>query len=63
MELKSDAQLDESAPPLAADFAYDFPGLFLFYAESYRLIQSWVRGFPINSLDYRDLKRVWLERS
>ncbi|MGD8396453.1 MAG: ABC transporter substrate-binding protein [Candidatus Eiseniibacteriota bacterium] len=40
----------------------DAPWLFLFHAESYRLIQSWVRGFPINSLDHRVLKRVWLER-
>jgi ABC-type transport system substrate-binding protein len=40
----------------------DAPWLFLFHAESYRLIQPWVRGYPINPLDYRVLKRVWLER-
>ena len=40
----------------------DAPWLFLFYAETYRLIQPWVRGYPINPVDYRALKRVWLER-
>ncbi len=38
----------------------DAPWIFLFHAESYRLIQPWVRGYPINPLDYRVLKRVRL---
>ncbi|MBC7921989.1 MAG: ABC transporter substrate-binding protein [Ferruginibacter sp.] len=40
----------------------DAPVLVLWYDEGYRLIQSYVKNFPNNPMQYRDLSEVYLER-
>jgi oligopeptide transport system substrate-binding protein len=41
----------------------DAPILVLWYDEGYRLIQSYVKNFPNNPMQYRDLSEVYLEQS
>ena len=41
----------------------DAPVLVLWYDEGYRLIQSYVKNFPNNPMQYRDLSEVYLERA
>jgi ABC-type oligopeptide transport system substrate-binding subunit len=33
----------------------------LYHERSVRLLQPWVRGFPINGMEYRDLRWVWYD--
>lgn len=33
----------------------------VFYEENYRLIQTYVKSFPANAMEYRDLSRVYFE--
>ena len=40
----------------------DSPALILWYDEGYRLVQSYVKNFPTNSLQYRDFSQVWFEK-
>ncbi len=40
----------------------DAPILVLWYDESYRLIQSYVKNFPYNPMQYRDLSEVYFEQ-
>jgi oligopeptide transport system substrate-binding protein len=39
------------------------PVIVLWYDEGYRLIQSYVKNFPNNPMQYRDFSEVWLEKS
>ncbi len=39
----------------------NLPVIPLYHERSVRLVQSWVRDFPINGMEYRDLRAVWLE--
>ncbi len=41
----------------------DAPMIVLWYDEGYRLIQSYVKNFPNNPMQYRDLSQVWLDAS
>jgi peptide/nickel transport system substrate-binding protein len=40
----------------------DAPVIVLWYDEGYRLIQSFVKNFPNNPMQYRDFTEVYLER-
>jgi len=40
----------------------DCPVVILWYDEGYRLLQPNVQNFPINSIQYRDFRRVFLEK-
>ena len=40
----------------------DAPVLVLWYDEGYRLIQSYVRNFPNNPMQYRDFSEVYLDK-
>jgi peptide/nickel transport system substrate-binding protein len=39
----------------------DAPVIVLWYDEGYRLIQSYVKSFPNNPMQYRDLSQVWFD--
>ncbi|QHT67901.1 ABC transporter substrate-binding protein [Rhodocytophaga rosea] len=41
----------------------DAPIVVLWYDEGYRLIQSYVKNFPNNPMQYRDLSEVYLEQA
>jgi peptide/nickel transport system substrate-binding protein len=41
----------------------DAPVIVLWYDEGYRLIQSYVKNFPNNPMQYRDLSQVWFDSS
>jgi peptide/nickel transport system substrate-binding protein len=41
----------------------DAPILVLWYDESYRLIQSYVKNFPYNAMQYRDLSEVYFDQN
>ena len=41
----------------------DAPVIILWYDEGYRLIQSYVKNFPNNPMQYRDLGRVYFEEA
>ena len=41
----------------------DAPVLVLWYDEGYRLLYNYVKNFPNNAMQYRDLSQVWLEKS
>jgi oligopeptide transport system substrate-binding protein len=41
----------------------DAPILVLWYDESYRLIQSYVKNFPYNPMQYRDLSEVYFDQT
>ena len=41
----------------------DAPVIILWYDEGYRLIQSYVKNFPNNPMQYRDLGRVFFEEA
>jgi peptide/nickel transport system substrate-binding protein len=41
----------------------DAPVLVLWYDESYRLIQSYVKNFPYNAMQYRDLSEVYFDQN
>lgn len=41
----------------------DSPVIVLWYDEGYRLIQSYVKNFPNNPMQYRDLGRVYFEQA
>jgi oligopeptide transport system substrate-binding protein len=40
---------------------HDAPVIILWYDEGYRLIQSYVKNFPNNPMQYRDLSDVYLQ--
>jgi oligopeptide transport system substrate-binding protein len=35
----------------------------LYYDEFTRLIPKYVKGFPQNSIEYRDFRKVWIDES
>ncbi len=39
----------------------DAPMLFMQYEEDYRILAPYVRDYPINAMDRRDLKTVWFD--
>ena len=41
----------------------DSPVIVLWYDEGYRLIQSYVKNFPNNPMQYRDLGKVYFEEA
>ena len=41
----------------------DAPVIILWYDEGYRLVQSYVKNFPNNPMQYRDLGRVYFEEA
>ena len=41
----------------------DSPVIILWYDEGYRLIQSFVKDFPNNPMQYRDLGKVYFEEA
>lgn len=41
----------------------DAPVIILWYDEGYRLIQSYVKNFPNNPMQYRDLGKVYFEEA
>lgn len=40
----------------------DAPGIFLWYDEGYRLMQSYVKDFPNNAMQYRDFSTVYFDK-
>ena len=40
----------------------DAPVIILWYDEGYRLLQSYVKNFPNNPMQYRDLSEVYFEK-
>jgi peptide/nickel transport system substrate-binding protein len=41
----------------------DAPIIVLWYDESYRLLQSYVKNFPNNPMQYRDLSEVYFQQA
>jgi peptide/nickel transport system substrate-binding protein len=41
----------------------DAPAIILWYDEGFRLMQSYVKNFPNNSLQYRDFSEVYFDKS
>jgi oligopeptide transport system substrate-binding protein len=39
----------------------NLPFIPLYHERSVRLVQPWVKDFPINGMEYRDLRTVWME--
>ncbi|HRD52395.1 MAG TPA: hypothetical protein PKY96_07075, partial [Flavobacteriales bacterium] len=39
----------------------NLPLIPLYHERSVRLVQPWVKDFPINGMEYRDLRMVWME--
>lgn len=39
----------------------ELPVIPLYHERSVRLVQPWVKDFPINGMEYRDLRTVWFE--
>lgn len=39
----------------------ELPIIPLYHERSVRLVQPWVKDFPINGMEYRDLRTVWFE--
>jgi len=39
----------------------ELPLIPLYHERSVRLVQPWVKDFPINGMEYRDLRMVWME--
>ncbi len=42
--------------------AYEAPTIPLFYEEHYRLVQNYVRDYPLDPMNRIDLKTVWLDK-
>ena len=34
----------------------------IFYDENYRLVQTYIKSFPANAMEHRDLTRVYFEK-
>ena len=39
----------------------DAPYIVLFYAESYRFLQPYIRNLPNNQMQYRDFSETWID--
>lgn len=55
---KKRMDLYRQADQVAIDDAAIMP---IYYEENYRLIQTYVKNFPANAMEYRDLSRVYFE--
>ena len=56
---KTRTKLYQECDQILIDDAATLP---LFYADNVRLVKSYVIGFPINAMDYRDLSQVFLNK-
>jgi hypothetical protein len=41
----------------------DAPATMLFYENHYRLLQPWVRGYPLDGLARVNLRTVWYDKN
>lgn len=55
---KKRMNLYNQADQIATDDGAIMP---IFYEENYRLVQVYVRNFPANAMEYRDMGRVYFE--
>ena len=56
VDVKKRMNLYLQADQVAIDDAAIMP---IFYDENYRLIQTYIKNFPVNAMEYRDMTRVY----
>ncbi len=57
-DLKKRMNMYLQADQVAIDDAAIMP---IFYEENYRLVQTYIKNFPVNAMEYRDMTRVYFE--
>ncbi len=63
LKSKSINEANEFFKKAEVQLMQDSPVIVLWYDEGYRLIQSYVKNFPNNPMQYRDLGRVYFEQA
>ena len=63
LKAKSISEANELFKKAEIQLMEDAPVIILWYDEGYRLIQSYVKNFPNNPMQYRDLGRVFFEEA
>ena len=61
LKAKSISEAHEYFKKAEVQLMEDAPVIILWYDEGYRLIQSYVKNFPNNPMQYRDLGKVFFE--
>ena len=63
LKAKSISEANEYFKKAEVQLMEDAPVIILWYDEGYRLIQSYVKNFPNNPMQYRDLGKVFFEEA
>ncbi|MCG8307288.1 MAG: ABC transporter substrate-binding protein [Cytophagales bacterium] len=63
LKAKSIAEANELFKKAEIQLMEDAPVIILWYDEGYRLVQSYVKSFPNNPMQYRDLGSVYFEEA
>jgi len=63
LKAKSIEEANELFKKAEVQLMEDAPVIILWYDEGYRLIQSYVKNFPNNPMQYRDLGKVYFEEA
>ncbi|MBC8111715.1 MAG: ABC transporter substrate-binding protein [Verrucomicrobia bacterium] len=63
LNAKSQAEANNYFAKAENQLMKDAPVAIIWYDESYRLLFKYVKNFPNNAMQYRDLSQVWLEKS
>ncbi len=63
LNAKSIQEANEYFKKAEVQLMEDAPVIILWYDEGYRLVQSFVMGFPNNPMQYRDLGKVYFEEA
>lgn len=63
LKAKSINEANELFKKAEVQLMEDAPVIVLWYDEGYRLVQSYVKNFPNNPMQYRDLGRVYFEEA
>jgi oligopeptide transport system substrate-binding protein len=58
VDVKKRMDLYRQADQVAIDDGAIMP---IFYDENYRLVQMYIKNFPVNAMEYRDMARVYFE--
>ena len=63
LKAKSIAEANELFKRAEIQLMEDAPVIILWYDEGYRLVQSYVKSFPNNPMQYRDIGKVYFEEA
>jgi peptide/nickel transport system substrate-binding protein len=63
LKAKTISEANEHFKKAEVQLMEDAPVIILWYDEGYRLIQSYVKNFPNNPMQYRDLGKVYFEEA